>query len=60
MKELPGSLLESVESLRSDSGFLTPVFPKDLLDVMMELELENYRAVGARPHPYEFYLYFDL
>jgi len=60
VKELPGSLLESVESLRSDSGFLTLIFPKDLLDVMMELELENYRAVGARPHPYEFYLYFDL
>jgi hypothetical protein len=28
--------------------------------VMMELEMEAYRAVSARPHPYEFYLYFDL
>jgi len=27
---------------------------------MMELEMEAYRAVSARPHPYEFYLYFDL
>ncbi len=60
VKELPGSLLESIESLRSDSQFLSQLFPSDLLDVMVELELENYRAVGARPHPYEFYLYFDL
>ncbi|HUI86603.1 MAG TPA: type I glutamate--ammonia ligase [Nitrososphaerales archaeon] len=58
--ELPGSLLEAVESLKSDSAFLDGVFPKDLVEVMMELELESYRAVSARPHPYEFYLYFDI
>ena len=60
VKELPGSLAEAVESVKSDSEFLSPIFPGDLLGVMMELEMENYRAVGARPHPYEFYLYFDL
>jgi hypothetical protein len=27
---------------------------------MIELEMANYRAVSARPHPYEFYLYFDI
>ena len=58
--ELPGSLKEAVESLQTDSGFLSGVFPKDLVDVMMDLEMEAYRAVSARPHPYEFYLYFDL
>ncbi len=58
--ELPGSLKEAVESLKSDSAFLDGIFPKDLVDVMMELEMEAYRAVSARPHPYEFYLYFDL
>ena len=60
VKELPGSLAEAVECLKSDSEFLSPIFPNDLLEVMMELEMENYRAVSARPHPYEFYLYFDL
>jgi len=60
IKELPGSVKESVESLRSDSNFLTPPFPSDLLDVIVELEMESFRAVGARPHPYEFHLYFDL
>jgi len=58
--ELPGSLKEAVESLASDSAFLEGIFPKDLIDVMTELEMEAYRAVAARPHPYEFYMYFDL
>ena len=58
--ELPGSLKEAVESLRSDDGFLEGIFPDDLVEMMVELEMEAYRAVAARPHPYEFYLYFDL
>ena len=58
--ELPGSLKEAVDSLKSDSSFLDGIFPGDLVDVMVELEMEAYRAVSARPHPYEFYLYFDL
>lgn len=58
--ELPGSLKEAVESLESDSTFLEGIFPKDLVHVIMELEMDAYRAVSARPHPYEFYLYFDL
>jgi len=58
--ELPGSLKEAVESLGSDSAFLEGVFPNDLIDVIMELEMEAYRSVAARPHPYEFYMYFDL
>jgi glutamine synthetase len=57
--ELPGSLKEAVDNLRSDSSFLEGIFPRDLIEVMMELEMEAYRAVSARPHPYEFYLYFD-
>lgn len=58
--ELPGSLKEAVESLESDSAFLEGVFPRDLVEMMTELEMEAYRAVAARPHPYEFYMYFDL
>jgi glutamine synthetase len=58
--ELPGSLKEAVESLNSDSTFLDGIFPKSLIDIMTELEMESYRAVSARPHPYEFHLYFDI
>jgi glutamine synthetase len=57
--ELPGSLKEAVESLQSDSSFLDGIFPRDLLEIITELEMEAYRSVAARPHPYEFYLYFD-
>ncbi len=57
--ELPGSLKEAVESLESDSSFLEDIFPKDLVEMVIQLEMEAYRAVAARPHPYEFYLYFD-
>ena len=60
VKELPGSLLESIECLKSDSAFLKGVFSDDLIEMMIELEMANYRAVSARPHPYEFYLYFDI
>jgi len=58
--ELPGSLKEAVECLKSDSAFLEGIFPKDLVEVIMDLEIHAYREVAARPHPYEFYLYFDL
>ena len=58
--DLPGSLKEAVESLKSDCAFLDGIFPKDLVEVVMDLEMEAYRSVMARPHPYEFYLYFDL
>jgi glutamine synthetase len=58
--ELPGSLKEAIESLQSDSAFLDGIFPRDLVEVMVELEMEAYRSVAARPHPYEFYMYFDL
>jgi len=58
--ELPGNLKEALECLKSDSTFLDGIFSKDLVDVVIELETADYRAVAARPHPYEFYLYFDL
>ena len=58
--ELPGSLKEALECLQSDSTFLGGIFSKDLVDVMIDLEMSDYRAIAARPHPYEFYLYFDL
>jgi len=58
--ELPGSLLESIEALKSDSGFLKGIFSDDLVDTMIDLETDSFRMVSARPHPYEFYLYFDI
>ena len=58
--ELPGSLAESIDSLRSDSEFLKGVFTNDLIETIMDIGMQGQKLVSARPHPYEFYLYFDL
>ncbi|MBI3116138.1 MAG: type I glutamate--ammonia ligase [Thaumarchaeota archaeon] len=58
--ELPGSLQEAIESLESDSEFLKDIFGNDMLETIREIGMENYRLVSARPHPFEFHLYFDL
>jgi len=60
IKELPGSLIEAIESLESDRDFLKPVFTDDMIDTMIELERKAYLEIAIRPHPHEFYLYFDV
>ena len=56
---MPGSLVEATEAMLSDSEYLRPIFPKEVLDDIVERELRDHRAISIRPHPYEFYLYFD-
>jgi len=60
IKELPTSLREAVEALKSDSDFLKPIFTDDLIDALAELEVSQYKQVSSLPHPYEFYLYLDI
>jgi len=60
VRELPGSLREALEELESDNEFLRPIFTKELIDTIIENGLREYTQVAARPHPYEFYLYFDI
>lgn len=57
---LPTSLAESLEALKSDDTFLKDIFSSSMIETIIDLETENYNAVSARPHPYEFYLYFDI
>lgn len=59
IKELPGSLIEAVDCLKSDNNFLEGIFSSDIIETLLEIEIEECREVNARPHPYEFYLYFD-
>lgn len=58
--ELPGSLQESIDSLRSDSEFLKSIFSSDLVETIVDIGMQGHRMIAARPHPYEFYLYFDI
>ncbi|HZY93190.1 MAG TPA: type I glutamate--ammonia ligase [Thermoplasmata archaeon] len=60
VRELPGSLGESLECLNSDDGFLRPVFGASVLETWNELKREEQLQLNLRPHPYEFYRYLDV
>ncbi len=62
LRTVPGSLEESLRALEDDHEFLLKgdVFTKDVLEIWTEYKREvEIDAVRLRPHPYEFYLYFD-
>ncbi|MDJ0817771.1 MAG: type I glutamate--ammonia ligase [Desulfobacterales bacterium] len=59
----PGSLDEAIAALKDDQEFLLQgdVFTKDAIDMWIEYKTENeINDVKLRPHPHEFYLYFDI
>jgi glutamine synthetase len=60
VRELPGDLQEALSELESDHNYLTPIFPADAIEKLIELGMQDHRQVAARPHPYEFHLYFDI
>jgi glutamine synthetase len=57
---LPKSLGEALDELESDRKFLNPIFTNDVVDKIIELERRDQREIAIRPHPHEFYLYFDV
>jgi glutamine synthetase len=59
---VPGSLGEALDALEKDHAFLLKggVFTQDVIDVWLEYKRQEIPKVGLRPHPYEFYLYFDV
>ena len=60
---LPGSLEEVLMALEEDHDFLLrgDVFTPDLIDMWIRWKRANEcDAIHIRPHPYEFYLYFDI
>jgi len=63
IKTMPGSLDEALENLAADHAFLTKggVFTKDALDTWILYKKDKeVDAMRLRPHPYEFFLYFDI
>jgi glutamine synthetase len=63
LKTVPGSLEDSLRALEEDHEFLTRggVFTSDVLEVWLEYKRESeIDPVRLRPHPWEFYLYFDV
>ncbi|MEW5897973.1 MAG: type I glutamate--ammonia ligase, partial [Bacillota bacterium] len=61
--QVPGSLEEAICALEKDHAFLLKgsVFTQDVIDVWIEYKrTKEIDEVRIRPHPYEFYLYFDI
>ncbi len=60
--KVPGSLGEALDALEKDHAFLTKggVFTDDLIATWIAYKRENeLLPMALRPHPYEFYLYYD-
>lgn len=60
---VPKSLEEALDALEKDHEYLLRggVFTEDLIETWLEYKREHEcDAVRLRPHPYEFYLYFDI
>ncbi len=60
---VPSSLEEALVALEKDHAFLlkADVFTPDVLEVWIDYKRKKeIDEVRLRPHPYEFYLYFDI
>ncbi len=61
--QVPGSLAEALDALKADHDFLLEggVFTQDLIDTWIEYKtVRELQEVNLRPHPWEFYLYYDI
>jgi glutamine synthetase len=62
IKQVPGSLPEALKALEADNKFLLAgeVFTQDVIDTWIEYKFtREVDPIRLRPHPYEFYLYYD-
>lgn len=63
IKTVPGSLEEALSALEKDHEFLLrgDVFTRDVIETWIQYKREvEINAIKLRPHPHEFYLYFDI
>lgn len=65
LKKVPnvaGSLAEALGCLEKDHEFLLKgdVFTEDFLEMWISAKRKEHDALRLRPHPYEFFLYYDV
>ena len=63
VKSTPASLEEALSVLEEDHDFLLKgnVFTEDVIETWLEYKRkQEVDAIRLRPHPYEFYLYYDI
>src|SRR5467141_2369821 len=60
--QTPGSLEEALDHLQKDHAFLLKgdVFTEDFLEMWISHKRKEADAIRLRPHPYEFFLYYDV
>ncbi len=63
LKTVPGSLEQAINVLEKDHKFLLKggVFTQDVIDTWINYKrTKEIDEIRLRPHPHEFYLYFDI
>lgn len=60
VKFLPATLKESLDALRSDSGFLSPVFTDEFVDTYCTLKYKEYALFAQTPTVWEIAKYSDM
>jgi glutamine synthetase len=62
VKQVPGSLEEVLDALEADHQWLLEggVFTQDVIDTWIEFKRKQVDEIRLRPHPWEFYLSFDV
>jgi glutamine synthetase len=61
--QVPGSLDDALAALEADHDFLLAgnVFTPDVIETWLAYKRESeIDAMRLRPHPYEFYMYYDI
>src|SRR5688500_801571 len=61
--QVPNSLLDSLDALAADHQFLLKggVFTPELIETWIEYKIENeIKPLAARPHPFEYELYYGV
>jgi glutamine synthetase len=62
VRGMPASLEEALDNLKNDHAFLLKgdVFTEDVVETWIDYKTSNeVNALRLRPHPYEFFLYYD-
>lgn len=63
IKSVPSSLAESLNALEDDHKFLLEgdVFTKDMIEIWIDYKrTKEVDPIRLRPHPWEYYLYYDI
>ncbi|HUU26235.1 MAG TPA: type I glutamate--ammonia ligase [archaeon] len=59
----PGTLEQALSAMANDHEYLMKgnVFTEDVIETWIDYKMEReVKAMALRPHPYEFYLYYDI